>query len=48
MTAAQEMAIVTGGFEQTPAVDIGVYAFVVSQLLEASGFRECLRMQTWA
>ena len=47
MTAAQEMGIVTGGFEQTPAVDMVFTPSWYPQLLEASGFRECLRMQTW-
>jgi hypothetical protein len=47
MTAAQEMGIMVEGFERTPAVDMVYTPPWYPRLLEASRFRECLRMQTW-
>jgi GNAT superfamily N-acetyltransferase len=47
MTAAQEMGIVVEGFDRTPAVDMVFSPSWYPRMLEASGFRECLRMQTW-
>jgi GNAT superfamily N-acetyltransferase len=47
MTAAQEIGIVVGGFDQAPAVDMVFTPSWYPQMLEASGFRQCLSMQTW-
>lgn len=47
MTAAQEIGIVTDGFEEPPAIDTVYTPPWYPSLLEHAGFRVCLRMQTW-
>ena len=47
MTAAQEMGVVTAGFEGAPAVDMVHTPPWYPRLLESAGFRVCLRMRTW-
>lgn len=46
MTGAQEAGIVTAGFDRAPAVDMVYTAPWYPALLEQSGFRKCLEMQT--
>ena len=47
MTAAQEMGLVTSGFENPPAVDMVHTPPWYPRLFESIGFRVCLRMTTW-
>src|ERR1700756_1622297 len=46
MTGMQEAGIVTEGFDQPPAVDMVYTAPWYPVLLEKSGFRKCLEMET--
>jgi len=46
MTGAQEVGILTGGFDQAPAVDMVYTAPWYPVLLEQNGFQKCLEMQT--
>jgi GNAT superfamily N-acetyltransferase len=47
MTAAQEIGIVTEGFENPPAVDMVYTPAWYPRLIEGAGFRPCLHMTTW-
>jgi GNAT superfamily N-acetyltransferase len=47
MTAAQEMGLLTSGFEHPPAVDMVHTPPWYPRLFESIGFRVCLRMVTW-
>lgn len=47
MTAAQEMGIMTAGFDHAPAVDMVFTAPWYPQLLADAGFSSCLSMRTW-
>ena len=47
MTAAQEMGIVTHGFDVAPAIDTVYTPPWYPPLLECAGFHICLKMQTW-
>jgi GNAT superfamily N-acetyltransferase len=47
MTAAQEIGVVTTGFEGAPSVDMVYTPPWVPRLLESAGFEVCLRMSTW-
>ena len=47
MTAAQEIGIVTRGFEHAPAIDMVYTPAWYPQLIEGAGFQPCLRMKTW-
>jgi hypothetical protein len=46
-TAAQEIGVVTDGFDRAPAVDMVWTPPWLPRLLEGAGFRVCLRMSTW-
>lgn len=47
MTAAQEMGVVTSGFDRPPAVDMVYTPEWYPALLENAGLTQCLRMTTW-
>jgi len=47
MTAAQEVGIVTRGFENPPSVDMVYTPPWYPRLMEAGGFQPCLGMTTW-
>ena len=47
MTAAQEIGVITAGFEHAPAVDMVYTPPWYPGLIERAGFRPCLRMTTW-
>ena len=47
MTAAQEMGVVTKGFDESPALDMVYTPTWYHSLLEKAGLRACFRMQTW-
>jgi GNAT superfamily N-acetyltransferase len=47
MTAAQEMGVMTDGFEEPPSVDMVYTPRWYPSLLEGVGLRPCFRMQTW-
>jgi GNAT superfamily N-acetyltransferase len=47
MTAAQEIGIVTAGFEHAPAADMVYTPAWYPALFERAGFVPCLRMTTW-
>ncbi|NOT12496.1 MAG: GNAT family N-acetyltransferase [Methylococcaceae bacterium] len=48
MTAAQEMGIITKGFDKTPGIDMVYTQPWYPMLLDQAGFRPCFRMQTWS
>jgi len=47
MTAAQEMGVVTGGFEEPPSIDMVYTPAWYPALLKEAGLRPCFRMRTW-
>jgi GNAT superfamily N-acetyltransferase len=47
MTAAQELGIVTSGFERAPTIDMVYTPPWYPKLLEQAAFTPCLRMHTW-
>jgi GNAT superfamily N-acetyltransferase len=47
MTAAQEIGVVTSGFDAVPAIDMVYTPPWHPVLYEAAGFRRCLEMTTW-
>lgn len=47
MTAAQEMGVVTTGFDERPALDMVYTPTWYHSLLEKAGLHACFRMQTW-
>ena len=48
MTAAQEMGILTKGFDKKPGIDMVYTQPWYPLLLEQAGFTPCFRMQTWS
>ena len=48
MTAAQEIGIVTRGFDNAPAVDMVYTPAWYPRLMDAAGLRTCLQMTTWS
>src|SRR5262245_48922708 len=47
MTAAQEIGVVTSGFDRAPSVDMTYTTPWYPRLLESAGFERCLGMSTW-